>query len=262
MADSLGIWLRRTREAHQMDLEDVEQALRIRRRYLQALEMGDYEALPGAIQARGFLRNYARFLGLPVDDALARYDAEARGLPVQPREPEIERPMRAGVRTWAPPPPTADEERRSVRANASSTLMRVLVVAIVFFGLLAAGSLLWLRFAGSPAVDTPVPTSGVTEALTTNSTPTPTPPATPVFPVSEDGTVRVRLVPTNHAFQGVAEPEASVEAVADEIVIVTTGNAGAFRLYVNGTDWGRLGEMGEVARRAWTPEGETSLEDE
>ncbi|MGC9346858.1 MAG: helix-turn-helix domain-containing protein [Anaerolineae bacterium] len=271
MADSLGIWLRRTREAHQMDLEDVEQALRIRRRYLQALEMGDYEALPGAIQARGFLRNYARFLGLPVEDALARYDAEARGVPVQPRELEVAPPSRTGVRTWAPPPPTADEERRSVRANTSSSLMRILVAALVFFGLIAAGSLLWLQFSGNRPVDTPMPTVRATEARTVNSTATPTSQATPVFPISEDDAVRLRLVPTNHAwisvsadeqvvFQGVAEPEQAIEAVADEIAIVTTGNAGAFRLYVNGTDWGALGDRGEVVRRAWTPEGETSLE--
>jgi transcriptional regulator with XRE-family HTH domain len=271
MADSLGIWLRRTREARQMDLEDVEQALRIRRRYLQALEMGDYEALPGAIQARGFLRNYARFLGLPVDDALARYDAEARGLPVQPREPEVKPPAQPGVRTWAPPPPTADEERRSVRANTSTGLIRVLIGAIAFFGLVAAGSLLWLQFAGSRPPETSVPTANVTEPVVADTTATPTPPATPIFPISDDGTVRLRVVPNNHAwisvsadaqviFQGVAEPNQSIEAIADEITIVTTGNAGAFQLYVNGTDWGQLGEMGEVVRRAWTPEGETSLD--
>ncbi len=76
MTDSLGVWLRRSRETRQLDLDDAARTLRIRRRYLQALEMGDYEALPGPIQARGFLRNYVRFLGLPVEDALARYDAE------------------------------------------------------------------------------------------------------------------------------------------------------------------------------------------
>ena len=83
MTDSLGIWLRRSREARKQDLDEVVRSLRIRRRYLQALEMGDYEALPGPIQARGFLRNYARFLGLSVEDVLARrvrglqYDARA-----------------------------------------------------------------------------------------------------------------------------------------------------------------------------------------
>ncbi len=85
MSDGLGLWLRRTRETRQISLPDAEKALRIRRRYLQALEMGDYAALPGEIQARGFLRNYARYLNLPVEEALARYDAEIQGRPMQPR---------------------------------------------------------------------------------------------------------------------------------------------------------------------------------
>ena len=67
MVDGLGLWLRRARENHQLSLDDVERVLKIRSRYLQALEVGDYATLPGIVQARGFLRNYARFLGLPVE---------------------------------------------------------------------------------------------------------------------------------------------------------------------------------------------------
>jgi len=57
MSDSLGLWLRRSREARRLELDDAVKALRIRKQYLRALELGDYEALPGPIQARGFLRN-------------------------------------------------------------------------------------------------------------------------------------------------------------------------------------------------------------
>jgi cytoskeletal protein RodZ len=272
MTDSLGTWLRRTREARQMDLEDAERALRIRRRYLQALEMGDYEALPGPIQARGFLRNYARFLKLSVEDALARYDAEIQGQPVQPRLPEVQPPARGeGLRNWAPPPPTVAEERAAVRANASGGLMRLLVAALVFFGLLAVGSFLWLQFGGALSPQSPEPTVAATPRPV-EPTPSPTIFATPVFPVSEDGTVRVRLIPDTYAwvsvsadatvvFQGIAEPNQIVEATANDIVIVSTGNGGAFQLFVNGTDWGLLGGQGEIVRRAWTPQGETSLED-
>jgi len=272
MTDSLGIWLRRSREARRLDLDEVVQALRIHRRYLQALELGDYEALPGPIQARGFLRNYARFLGVPVEDALARYDAEIRGLPVQPRMPEIEVPVRRGERTWAPPPPSADEDRAAVRANSSSRLMKILVIAVLFFGLIALASYAWLEFGPGDllgAEPTPPPAS---QAAVNAATPTATASPPPVFPISEDGMVRVRLLPESHAwisvsadatvaFQGIAEPQQVVDAVADEILIVTTGNGGAFRLFVNGTDWGMLGEQGEILRRAWTPQGETSLED-
>lgn len=272
MTDSLGTWLRRTREARQMDLEDVERALRIRRRYLQALEMGDYEALPGPIQARGFLRNYARFLKLSVEDALARYDAELQGQPVQPRLPEVQPPVRGeGLRTWAPPPPTVAEERAAVRASTSGGLLRLLVIALAFFGIVALGSFIWLQFGGELGSPPPDATA-VATPLQAEPSPSPTIAATPVFPVSEDGIVRIRLIPNTHAwvsvsadanvvFQGIAEPNQIVEAASNDIVIVSTGNGGAFQLFVNGTDWGALGGQGEVVRRAWTPQGETSLED-
>ena len=86
MVDGLGLWLRRARENRQLSLADIERELKIRSRYLQALELGDYATLPGVVQARGFLRNYARYLGLPVEEAIARYEAEISGNPLQPRD--------------------------------------------------------------------------------------------------------------------------------------------------------------------------------
>lgn len=272
MTDSLGIWLRRSREARKQDLDDVVRALRIRRRYLQALEMGDYDALPGPIQARGFLRNYARFLGLSVEDVLARYDAEVRGVPVQPRVPEIEAPSPRGMRTWAPPPPSVEEERAAVRANASGGLLKILGITFVFFALFTLLVFIWLQFGQGDAIEAAVSPPASTSVVAGQATSTPTPDAPLSFPVSADGTVRIRLLPLSHAwisvsaderivFQGIAGPEQAVEAIAGEIVIVSTGNGGAFRLFVNGTDWGVLGEQGQIVRRAWTPTGETSLGD-
>ncbi|MCJ7548811.1 MAG: DUF4115 domain-containing protein [Anaerolineae bacterium] len=275
MVDSLGAWLRHARESQHIDLEDVVRSLRIRRQYLQALEIGDYEALPGSIQARGFLRNYVRFLGLPIEDALARYDAEISGQPLPPRMPQVEISARGGERTWAPPPPSLEQERVAVRANSSGGLVRILGVVLLFFALVSVASFLWLQFGPDDAAgNTAIPTTAVPRdaAGSLQMTPTFTPQPTPSFPVLGDGTVRIRLVPAGHAwisisadaavvFQGIAEPQQLVEAVAEEILIVSTGDGGAFRLYVNGTDWGMLGDQAEVVRRAWTPLGETSLED-
>jgi transcriptional regulator with XRE-family HTH domain len=269
MTDSLGIWLRRSREARKQDLEDVVRALRIRRRYLQALEMGDYEALPGPIQARGFLRNYARFLGLPVEDVLARYDAEVRGVPVQPRVPEIEMPSSRGMRNWAPAPPSVEEERIAVRANSSGSMLKVLGIALLLFALFTLVIFLWLEFGQGTVIEAAVATQ---PAVAASPTLTATPETPRSFVVSPDGTVRVRLLPLGHAwisvsaderivFQGIAGPEQALEAVAGEMIIVSTGNGGAFRLFVNGEDWGVLGEQGQVVRKAWTPAGETPLGD-
>ena len=144
MSDDLGIWLRRARETRQLTLEDAEKALRIRRRYLQALEMGDYTAMPGEVQARGFLRNYARFLALPTEEAVARYDAEIQGRPMQPRPrtPVVEQKSPLANRPSVfSPPPTEEEEATSPSARIPSGLFQFLIIALVFFLLVAGGSL-------------------------------------------------------------------------------------------------------------------------
>lgn len=68
---TVGQLLKSAREKHGLKLEDVEQHTRIRKRYLEALEQDKYDQLPAATYARGFIQNYASFLGLPATTLLA-----------------------------------------------------------------------------------------------------------------------------------------------------------------------------------------------
>jgi cytoskeleton protein RodZ len=68
-----GNWLRERREELGISLEQVEEETRIRVRYLEALESGEFEALPDPFVGRGFLRNYAAYLGLDPQEASDRY---------------------------------------------------------------------------------------------------------------------------------------------------------------------------------------------
>lgn len=81
----LGARLRAAREQKGLSLEQVEHATRIRRAFLEALEEERFEALPGDVYARGFVRNYALFLGLDAKDLLGAYHSRdhlpARGMP-------------------------------------------------------------------------------------------------------------------------------------------------------------------------------------
>ncbi len=263
MSEGLGLWLRRTREVRKLTLEDAERALRIRQRYLQALETGDFAALPGEIQARGFLRNYARFLGLPIEEALARYEAERGGYLVQPRQQIAEGyTERILSRPSAFPGPPTEQEVTTSAVVLPGGLLQILIIALLFFGLVTLGGALYLAFMGdnSPSV------AATPAATTTVTTPLPVVVA-PVFVPAADGQVTVRLEPKEHAwvrvsadaaivFEGFATPEEPIQYVAREQVIVATGNGGAFTLFVNGADWGPLGEQGQVVRRAWTPTGE------
>src|SRR5580765_4147769 len=64
------------RERKGVDLYRAERDTKIRARYLGALERGDYKDLPGAVYTKGFLRNYALYLGLEPEDVLAQWRRE------------------------------------------------------------------------------------------------------------------------------------------------------------------------------------------
>lgn len=67
MTETIGQQLKKTREYRHLTLEKVEETTHIRLKFLRALEADDYSAMPSPAQARGFLRNYAQYLGLDLD---------------------------------------------------------------------------------------------------------------------------------------------------------------------------------------------------
>lgn len=84
----LGDLLREARESRGLSLERVEEATRIRRVFLEALEEERFDALPGEVYVRGFLRNYARFLGLDPEELLTAYRS-AMGTVALPNVPIV-----------------------------------------------------------------------------------------------------------------------------------------------------------------------------
>lgn len=70
---SVGATLRRERELRSVSLEEVAQTTRIPLKMLRLLEEDQYEELPGDVFVCGFLRSYARTLGLDPRPFLARY---------------------------------------------------------------------------------------------------------------------------------------------------------------------------------------------
>lgn len=78
-AELLGNMLREARQQMNLSLAQAEKQTRIRARYLEALEQGSYLMLPSIVHTRGFLRTYARFLGLDGDLIVARFDEIVQG---------------------------------------------------------------------------------------------------------------------------------------------------------------------------------------
>ena len=60
----IGNFLRERREARGISLIEVEKDLKIRKKYLQALEEGNIDVIPGKTYINGYLRNYSKYLGI------------------------------------------------------------------------------------------------------------------------------------------------------------------------------------------------------
>jgi cytoskeletal protein RodZ len=125
--DGVGNKLHEARTRKKLSLQQVEEATKIRGRYLGAIENDEWDQLPGDTYARAFIRTYGRYLGLD-GDRLAEEHRRSRGA-ARPGErlPRVDPRPRPVVR-----------ERRS-RRRLSPRLMAVIVTALVVAALLAIG---------------------------------------------------------------------------------------------------------------------------
>ncbi len=113
---SLGDVLRQAREAQALSIEEVESRTRIRAKFIDALESGDFAVLPSTAHAKGFLRNYAQFLQLDVEQIVEQFSeltgtgARAVTAPTRhdsppPQAEAVTRPA-GGTRPMEPPAPS------------------------------------------------------------------------------------------------------------------------------------------------------------
>lgn len=97
VATGIGETLREARSRRKVDLLDVEAAIKIRARYLQAMENEEWDALPGGAYTRGFIRTYAAHLGLD-GDRLADDYRRTVDPPGAERVPKRVEPVPTGAR--------------------------------------------------------------------------------------------------------------------------------------------------------------------
>src|SRR5258708_3367472 len=71
--------LRRERESRGISLKEIADATKISRRFLDAIERNDHKTLPAPVFTRGFVREYARYLGLNAEEIVNRYNYAAAG---------------------------------------------------------------------------------------------------------------------------------------------------------------------------------------
>jgi cytoskeletal protein RodZ len=120
--------LRREREMRSITLEEIAEATKIGTRSLKALEEEDFAKLPGGIFNKGFVRAYARYLGIDEEEAVADYQAAlAEAMPVRLTEPQAE--------TW--PRPQAETATGGIpraRSVAPALLALIILGVLVYSG--------------------------------------------------------------------------------------------------------------------------------
>ena len=124
----IGSTLRETRIRKKIDITTVEDATKIRAKYLRAIENEEWNVLPGPTYVKTFLRTYAQYLGLDahllVDEYSARFEEpEDLELPAFARE----QPIRTRVRRVGPPS----------RLTAFGVIAAAIVLFLLILGLTA-----------------------------------------------------------------------------------------------------------------------------
>jgi len=89
MPSTIGEILKQTRLDRKLTVKSVSEATAIRAKFLDALEADDFDSLPSPVQARGFLRIYAEFLGLDAEPLLADLRGEVVPEEAIPAETDI-----------------------------------------------------------------------------------------------------------------------------------------------------------------------------
>ncbi|HEX7707881.1 MAG TPA: RodZ domain-containing protein [Thermoanaerobaculia bacterium] len=130
---SFGEELRREREIRGISLKEIADATKISRRFLEAVERNDHKTLPAPVFTRGFVREYARYLGLNTEEMVNRYNFAAENDDRVEKPPHIEKYPRSPVRDITPRPPA--------KRGIPSTLFRIngnVVILVLLVGALIA----------------------------------------------------------------------------------------------------------------------------
>jgi cytoskeleton protein RodZ len=157
---TLGEELRRLREEKGLSVRDVSDATHIGGRFLQAIESDNYSILPGGIFNRGFVRSFARYVGLDEEQALLLYNQqlEAQG---------------------GESPRTAAPSLEGIEEEVGSPWGTIALIVIILL-LLSAGVYTAYRwFKGEDATSqivntTPAPSVAISPSPDLSSTPSPT----------------------------------------------------------------------------------------
>jgi cytoskeletal protein RodZ len=225
----LGALLRKAREQRGYTLDDIQEYTKIRKRYLEAIETGDYKVLPGSFYVRAFVKTYAETVGLDAEEVLRLYQKEL------PQPPSTET-----VRTE----PRIKAGRRSVQHNdrwgkvAVSLLMwafPILIIVVIYIYL--AGN----KSPGTKELEPNSPITTQTASPSVSETPSPSPsqtvtPSESVTPPPSTNAVTITLKETRNSIN---------------YYEITTGAGHQLKLDLTGNCWVEVRANGRTGKKLY-----------
>ena len=271
MVASFGERLKQEREKRNMTLEEVASVTKISVRNLRALEQEKFDQMPGGIFNRGFVRSYAKHLGLDDEQVVADYkEAAGETLPDQNPPPNGQQaPVNLLTRPGAQP----QTQPESQADNAPAVPWAALVGLLVFGAVLIAA---WSYHSRHKALESAPPGAATSassaqfsatgeapaeaaKAASGNSTPaSPAGASTAGFDVSLRAHDEVWLssaVDGQPPSESILENGQSIVVHASNRAILKLGNAAALDISFNGQKVPLRASEGQVRTLTFTPAG-------
>jgi cytoskeleton protein RodZ len=138
--ESIGEFFKQVRETKGLTVDEVASKTRIRTDFVKALEEGNFAKLPDQVFARGFVRSYARSLGLDEEDAIHRFAQSAGAFYEKQDERERLRVRQA-----------EEERKRQANRKAVAVAIAIAILTLVFLLSREQSSVFVRRSASEPA---------------------------------------------------------------------------------------------------------------
>lgn len=205
MSLSLGEKLREAREERGFTIADVAEQTRISSLYLESIENDDYRILPGGIFNKGFVKSYAKFVGINEAEALSDYAALISNYSTTESDDNL--------KVYRPEVLTDD--------RSASSMVPTVIIATVILGLMTAGILFLVNYLRQPAE---APVANVSVPTGNSNSAEPQPESTPAAAgVPEMATLKVE-------FKALSEPVALLVTTDGKVAssVITPGTAATF----------------------------------
>jgi len=147
----IGNFLKENRERKGISLSKAEEEIKIRKKYLQALEEGNFDLIPGKAYTLGYLKNYSKYLGLDDEvingilQAYKDYTQKSNGILLPAKEKNVSFKRK-------------EKEEKSTSLGKKKTVSPYKYVYLISFLLIILVGLWWLNYSLKEAQNIPIPT--------------------------------------------------------------------------------------------------------